>query len=384
MYKFPSTCTIAKASSPIFASCLNAFAILNISSSNILFHKKPLTKQQLRDFCHEYAKHLMGELLACFHDRLLYEYFLEIFYNYNTFPFSLISQRRHVVERHLSDKHPDVNPYVKVIREPENTENVQQSGNQEDTQGDEASTDDGYHWKCNLCEYKCSYKAEMGTHALSVHEEKGQFKCNACSFKTNNKISFEQHLNAKHPYDLNAECFFNYEKMKGSMKKAAPTENTETSNLDEPFDTTPLWRRDMPRVRHIRGILFEDEKPEGKSTKRKSDVEPSAKPAKIKPVKSATSDSSNFDKDSDPLGIDTVSSENSKPEPTLDIAESFRQAEPGSSTFTTVDIAKLIRKFGPLGSPIAVFYRCTICQTFKTKYKHDMRDHLYRDLKYWR
>ncbi|XP_043289489.1 uncharacterized protein [Venturia canescens] len=293
---------------------------------------------------------------------------------------------RHVVERHLSDKHPDVNPYVKVIREPENTENVQQSGNQDDAQGDEASADvDGYHWKCNVCEYKCAYKVEMGTHALNVHEEKGQFKCNTCSYKTNNKMSFEQHLNAKHPYDLNAESSLIYQKMKGGLKKAVATaEGAEINNLDEPFDTTPLWRRDMPRVRHIRGILFEDEKPEGKSNKRKSDVEPSPKPAKIKPGKSTASDTPSVDKESDSLCNETVSSESSKVDSTLDIAESFREAEPGSSTFTTVDIDKLIRKFGPLGSPIAIFYRCTICQTFKTKYKHDMRDHLYRDLKYWR
>lgn len=38
------------------------------------------------------------------------------------------------------------------------------------------------------------------------------------------------------------------------------------------FDTTPLWQRDKPRVRHIRGILFEDVEPlpnSGKSPKKK-------------------------------------------------------------------------------------------------------------------
>lgn len=36
-------------------------------------------------------------------------------------------------------------------------------------------------------------------------------------------------------------------------------ENNITVPESEQFDTTPLWSRDKPRVRHIRGILFEED-----------------------------------------------------------------------------------------------------------------------------
>lgn len=48
------------------------------------------------------------------------------------------------------------------------------------------------------------------------------------------------------------------------------------------FDTTPLWQRDKPRVRHIRGILFEDVEPlphPGKSPKKKVNPSSYTKPS---------------------------------------------------------------------------------------------------------
>lgn len=88
------------------------------------------------------------------------------------------------------------------------------------------------------------------------------------------------------------------------------------------FDTTPLWRRDMQRVRHIRGILLEEE----------GDV------------------------------------------PKPDIVRR-----------SSVDIGEMEEtegKFGPYGKPIGNLYFCTLCKKYRTKFKADFRDHLYRELSY--
>ena len=251
---------------------------------------------------------------------------------------------RYVVERHLGDKHPEKRPFVKVIREFESNDSSQSSTieeNEEDT-----PDPDGNHWKCNICEYKCVYKAEMQTHVGNEHDEKSQFKCTACAFKTNGKIQLDHHISSKHTYDPEADYTMVYQRIKGTKKIADIVDQRTT---DEPFDTTPLWRRDMPRVKHIRGILIEEEStsksistnsttPE-KCGKRKSDMDLSPKLGKNKCVK-----------------------------PLVELDD--KNSETG--------------KYGPYGNPEGDMYQCTICNQFKTRYKHDMRDHLFRELKYVR
>ena len=146
------------------------------------------------------------------------------------------------------------------------------------------------------------------------------------------------------------------------LKKPEPTEALACQ--DEPFDTTPLWRRDMPRIRHIRGILLEEEEENGKAaTKRKISAAAGAgteadgsKAAKIK----AGGKSSSLD--------DCKSPEAKKARPSLDISE-LRQPD---------------GTYGSYGTPVGEQYVCPLCSQVKTKYKQDFRDHLYRDLRYMR
>ncbi|XP_033210567.1 uncharacterized protein LOC117168827 isoform X2 [Belonocnema kinseyi] len=251
--------------------------------------------------------------------------------------------QRYVVERHLGDKHPEKRPFVKVIREFESNESSQSSPLEENE--DETPDPDGNHWKCNACDYKCVYKAEMQTHVGNEHDERSQYKCTACPFRTNGKIQLDQHINTKHANDPEVDHQMVYQRIKGTKKLTDPVEQ---GTPEEPFDTTPLWRRDMPRVKHIRGILIEEE-PASKASsansttpekfgKRKSDTDISAKPSKVKCIKPVETDNN----------------------------ESQRG------------------QYGFYGNPEGSSYECTICNQFKTKYKHDMRDHLYRELKYVR
>ncbi|XP_036142229.1 uncharacterized protein LOC105830364 isoform X2 [Monomorium pharaonis] len=305
---------------------------------------------------------------------------------------------RHVVERHLADKHAEKRPFVKVIREIENNENVQQPV-QEETE-EEVPDPDGNHWKCNLCDFKCVYKADVATHADTVHNESSQYKCTLCSFKTSGKILFEQHVNSKHACDTNVDYTLIYQRIKGVNKRN--TEATEQSGQDEPFDTTPLWRRNMPRVRHIRGILLEDEEIEEPATsettskvslgKRKSDAEVVTKPAKIKSTGKSTSlDENNKqskEKSKRSLSCETEGEGQITKENAQSKSDS-RGVTIGSKLTRDSQMGELsdvndsdMGRFGPYGKPDFNLYVCTLCNNFKTRYKHDMRDHLYRELKY--
>lgn len=314
---------------------------------------------------------------------------------------SLEISSRHVVERHLTDKHPEKRPFVKVVREIENTENVQQPVNEETEE--EVPDPDGNHWKCNLCDFKCVYKADITAHADTIHGESGQYKCVLCSFKTSGKIILEQHISGKHAYDSNADYTVIYQRIKAVNKRNVET--TEQGGQDEPFDTTPLWTRNMPRIRHIRGILLEEEiedpvVSEGSSSiaskvslgKRKSDTEISTKPTKVR-SKSGDEINKQFkEKSKRSLSCDKLSeetegnkqnkkeNEQSKSNTARDVNKSTNNSKKDAVELNDSDVGR----FGPYGKPDGNLYICTLCNHFKTKYKHDMRDHLFRELNYAR
>lgn len=102
----------------------------------------------------------------------------------------------------------------------------------------------------------------------------------------------------------------------------------------EPFDTTPLWRRGG--IRHIRGILVEEEEEATKSpAKRKLDVR---------------NKESKFDNKKIKLGEDPLKTEND---------------------------------YGPFGNPFKDMFACPSCP-FKSKNKADFKEHLNRELKYYK
>jgi len=310
---------------------------------------------------------------------------------------------RHVVERHLTDKHPEKRPFVKVIRELENTENIQQSIQEEAEE--EMPDPDGNHWKCNLCDFKCIYKADITIHATTIHDENSQYKCTLCSFKTSGKILLEQHISNKH--DLNVDYITVYQRIKGINKRN--TETTEQGVQEEPFDTTPLWRRSMPRIRHIRGILLEEEMEipamnevspvSSKIGKRKSDVDISTKTAKIKSSGKSTSLDENNKQSKEKSkrflsceklyaemeGEEQITKEHVQSKVNLHSIDDKPTKKLKMDTTELNDINDSdVGRFGPYGKPDGNLYICTLCNHFKTKYKHDMRDHLYRELNYAR
>ena len=53
-------------------------------------------------------------------------------------------------------------------------------------------------FKCDICDYRCSYKGSMNRHVSSVHEEKKPFKCDICDYSFSQKSVMKSHVESVH------------------------------------------------------------------------------------------------------------------------------------------------------------------------------------------
>ncbi|XP_037050206.1 uncharacterized protein LOC119084365 isoform X1 [Bradysia coprophila] len=107
-------------------------------------------------------------------------------------------------------------------------------------------------WKCSLCNDLFATQKHIQAHIQTSHSIKFQYQCDICpEVQSNNKTTIQEHINAKHPNQSG--------QIKVYYKKVECVEN----------DNTPIWRRDDPnKIKHIRGILFEEENVRTTPTKR--------------------------------------------------------------------------------------------------------------------
>ncbi|XP_075218375.1 uncharacterized protein LOC142323088 [Lycorma delicatula] len=229
--------------------------------------------------------------------------------------------QRYLVERHVSEKHPEKRPFVQVVREPESDDI--RSGDERETSRNSSSQDlpgssGSKPWQCNLCKVRTVTEEQIKEHSGSVHGVYCQFKCGLCDYKADAASDISDHFTGVHP-SLPMKFVSLYAK-----EDSTPVnyDNVETNIGGSPNikgNAAPLWRKDKKRVRHIRGILLDDQ---------------AWKPRQNK----------------DFLGNEMLEEEG---------------------------------KFGPFGYPAAGgYYVCPRCNKYKTKNKADMQNHLYRELEY--
>uniref|UniRef100_W8AMB6 PR domain zinc finger protein 15 n=1 Tax=Ceratitis capitata TaxID=7213 RepID=W8AMB6_CERCA len=114
-------------------------------------------------------------------------------------------------------------------------------------------------WACNLCGHKAMTQQQIIAHALSQHSCKNQYQCMHCTFNAAQLVQIMTHIDEKHA-GKKREARYVYTKIEGADDSSTP--------LNE-IDTRPLWMRDDPkRIRHIRGILMEDEEESERYRKR--------------------------------------------------------------------------------------------------------------------
>ncbi|XP_054087178.1 uncharacterized protein LOC105216238 isoform X1 [Zeugodacus cucurbitae] len=179
---------------------------------------------------------------------------------------------RTVVERHIRqhDVHPPL--FVKVIecdrtkentaKKVDNTPTPTGIGTPTVAPTDTQQSKCKQKWTCNLCGHKTMTQQQIIAHTTAQHSCKNQYQCMHCAFNATQLIQIMSHIDEKHA-GKKREARYVYEKLGGKEEEEEDSNNVNT------IDTRPLWQRDDPtRVRHIRGILMEDEEESERYRKR--------------------------------------------------------------------------------------------------------------------
>ncbi|XP_053951444.1 uncharacterized protein LOC128858904 isoform X1 [Anastrepha ludens] len=176
---------------------------------------------------------------------------------------------RNVVDRHI--RQHDVHPpsYVRVVEHDRTKESAVKKTDNTITsatpvslsvaKSDTLKSKGGkYKWSCNLCGHKTMTQQQIVAHTTSQHSCKHQYQCMHCTFTATQLVQVMSHIDEKHA-GKKREARYVFEKC----------EEADDSNSVNTIDTRPLWQRDDPtRVRHIRGILMEDEEESERYRKR--------------------------------------------------------------------------------------------------------------------
>lgn len=168
------------------------------------------------------------------------------------------------------------------------------------------------------------------------------------------------------------------------------------------FDTTPLWQRDKQRVRHIRGILFDES---GKLPKkapiklqqmdtvikmqdnldRAIEAVVNAEDAKTKDSGFNNEKIEALDKQIDDALNNIVSKRIGGDEEKV---EAVAVEKKDDSVILIEDEGgeenDVMGTFGPFGEPLNNRFLCPLCAQFKTRNISMVRSHLFEELQYYR
>lgn len=110
-------------------------------------------------------------------------------------------------------------------------------------------------WLCDICKHKAATLAQIQTHCQNAHGQNKAYQCIHCQFGSQQLSQILFHIDETHP---------------GKARNAQYIYHKMSNDQDgDVADTRPLWQRNDPtRVRHIRGILMEDEEESEKHRKK--------------------------------------------------------------------------------------------------------------------
>lgn len=248
-----------------------------------------------------------------------------------------------------------------------------------------------------------------------------QYKCPLCTYKDSTKDSFQSHFTEKHP-DNPIDIITTF-------YKADEIEQKPTTNKPDliAFDTTPLWQRDKQRVRHIRGILFDESgkmpkkpliklqfdsvKPPNNNLDRsiesvvnhsddlKTTTTTPTPTKKRKREESVGGGVDNTGKSCNEQKIEALDKqineslnnimsrgiagekEKEKEKDVIIIDDDSGGASAGGGDG---DDEETMGTFGPFGKPMHNKFLCPLCARFKTRNSDVIRLHLYEELQYYR
>lgn len=165
------------------------------------------------------------------------------------------------MEKHTLEKHPDRRYFVYTVREPKG----ESAPTEEQTLPELSSK----MWKCGICsDFQSFSKVCVLEHLAKTHSTKSKYKCSLCNMKSNHYHSFFAHFASKHSGEK-VSYIRTLVQVNSSSVECSPLSGDSSDH----FDTTPLWQRGATKVRHIRGILIEEEEIKTKKVKKVEEKE---------------------------------------------------------------------------------------------------------------
>jgi len=152
--------------------------------------------------------------------------------------------QKRTAEKHISDVHKGKIVFVKDVRAEADIKDKLKMLAATRKKKDCPSVHKPY--KCGLCDAADENISGIKKHCQEVHEIDKQFKCGLCDEASNVKSAVENHFSNVHK-----ESVF-------SMLKVYHVDPTTNSELVNEERRLPLWSRGMERLKHIRGILFDE------------------------------------------------------------------------------------------------------------------------------
>jgi uncharacterized Zn-finger protein len=122
-------------------------------------------------------------------------------------------------------------------------------------------------FKCVICDYSCSLKANLKRHIESVHEERRTFKCDICDCRYSQKFDLKRHVQSVHEERKHFKCDICESRYseKGDLRRHVQSVHEERkpfkcdNKKKKPNVSHWLWEL-LQLPKHNKVIQFTDEK----------------------------------------------------------------------------------------------------------------------------
>ena len=161
--------------------------------------------------------------------------------------------RKRTAEEHVKEDHPNQKLFVRdVRREAEMLDKVASApSSTKEVKPSIAKKDHTPYqpYKCGLCDHAEEAVEKIRKHCETHHELSKQFKCSQCDLTSNAKSEIDSHIASYHKENAGSVAMIR-------IFYADPSSAANDVICEERRE--PLWQRNMPGLKHIRGILYED------------------------------------------------------------------------------------------------------------------------------
>ena len=162
--------------------------------------------------------------------------------------------QKRVAEAHVGSEHRTRKLFVKDVRANKDAQERKEAEKAEKEALDKVEKEEAVSkvnklvydpFKCGLCDAACETVEEIREHCSEQHGHSRQYKCSLCSLASDSKQELEEHVKTNHTVSApNVMKLFYVDPSKGP-------------NDEEKRE--PLWSRDMEGLKHIRGILYDED-----------------------------------------------------------------------------------------------------------------------------